>query len=699
VIHQLQSCHCCGAIQWLDRLAKEPTADDLEPACVRCGTVLRLHDSEADNSPAAAVALAACVLFLPAITLPFLRIEQFGHVAEKSLLAGVHSMFSGGAWFVGTVVLLFSVILPPTKLVALLTLSYVPQLLGRPRRAVFVYRAVEHLGRWGMLDVLLVAVLVAFVKLGDIVQFAPQPGLFVFGGFVLLSLLASVLFNPYYLWSDYSMVESADQPPPDSTASLQPPGRSADDSLGGLPSARWQRHRSRRWLWSLPVLAAVAVALAFYLTWADQGTLIQISFPDGQGLKQGDSLRYNGIIVGQVERVRLKDNLETVTVSVRLAPEADQLAREGSQFWIVRPQVGIQQVTGLETIVGAKYLMVLPAPADAPRQTEFVGLHEAPLIDALERDGLEIVLQAADASGLRRGSPVYYRRLRIGGVKQVALASDGSAIDVVTYIRPQFKDLIRQDTVFWMADGVRFEAGLTGFKVDVGSVESLLTSGIAMAVPAQPGDKVERGHRFALADEPDPEWLTWKPRLGTGTVPDNLPQPLQAMLQWTEDGRLWNSSRSRTAWLLPTDDGLLGPTDMLAAPADAVAGTPQLSTADRTLPLEASLQPRGKQIALLDVQLAGDRLLPMEFRTPQTPEDLLLVGDPTAPPTFVSAARLSSQQEIGLWQLERDLPISAGMHGATAVAVSDGAVIGILLVPRDGRPTVSVYQEDAPVTE
>lgn len=190
---RLSSCHCCGLAQRLP-----PVPSGWRPVCGRCGATLR-HVSRRRNDWTQALALAALCLYPPALLLPMLHLERLGHSQDSSLLAGVVTLWSDGHWLLGTVIFLFSVLLPLAKLVALWQLAG-PAL--RARRRAGWYHLVEFVGRWGMLDVLLVAVLVAFVKLGDLVIIAPGPGLLAFMAMVLLSLLAGLVFNPLLMWED-----------------------------------------------------------------------------------------------------------------------------------------------------------------------------------------------------------------------------------------------------------------------------------------------------------------------------------------------------------------------------------------------------------------------------------------------------------------------------------------------------------------
>jgi paraquat-inducible protein A len=148
-----------------------------------------------------AAALAALILYLPAVTWPMLRLERLGQVREDNLLGGIMSLMSTGHWFVGGVVLVFSVIVPPVKLLTLLTLGLGGAGFAQRHQAA-AYRLVEVVGRWGMLDVMLVAVLVAFVKLGGLAQIQAGPGLTAFALCVLASLIASLCFDPHCLWRE-----------------------------------------------------------------------------------------------------------------------------------------------------------------------------------------------------------------------------------------------------------------------------------------------------------------------------------------------------------------------------------------------------------------------------------------------------------------------------------------------------------------
>ncbi len=195
--YRLRSCHCCGLVQRVQAL--EP---DERAACVRCNSTIDSGSRSGQQSSARcfAAALGALILYVPAIFLPILEIEKLGHHHATSLLGGTMDLLLHGSWFVGIIVLLFSILLPLIKLLALLELSWIG--LTHQRHRAWTYRLVELAGRWSMMDVLLLALLVTMVKLGDLVSFRLGPAVLAFVMCVVMSMVASIVFDPHAIWED-----------------------------------------------------------------------------------------------------------------------------------------------------------------------------------------------------------------------------------------------------------------------------------------------------------------------------------------------------------------------------------------------------------------------------------------------------------------------------------------------------------------
>ena len=155
-----------------------------------------------ENQPAgrAAAAFGAFCLFWPAILMPILEVEQLGNRSSSSILCGIIELFQHGSYFVGGIVFLFSILFPLTKIVMLFELSCL-KVLKRGHKA-FTLRLMEKLGKWSMMDVMLLAFLVMLVKLGDLVEFQFGPAIIAFVGCVAMSMLASLSFDPHAIWDD-----------------------------------------------------------------------------------------------------------------------------------------------------------------------------------------------------------------------------------------------------------------------------------------------------------------------------------------------------------------------------------------------------------------------------------------------------------------------------------------------------------------
>jgi len=193
--------------------------------------------------------------------------------------------------------------------------------------------------------------------------------------------------------------------------------------MSGVPRATIERQpRRSSLLWIAPVLALAGLtAFLFVQVRAEHGPRIVITFTDAAGLKPGAELMLRGLHVGVVRRVELDSDLKTVLVRAELEPHAAGLASAGTKFWIVRPEVSLSRVTGLETLLGPRYIAVRPdeAPGAAPgkRARRFVGLTE-PVhgLEDSERIGFSIRLLAR--------SPVISRSYVCGILVRIALRFD-----------------------------------------------------------------------------------------------------------------------------------------------------------------------------------------------------------------------------------------------------------------------------------
>lgn len=191
--HSVRACHTCGLVQSI------PTLGDQERAhCVRC---LTPFSQPSDPSWTLAASIAALLLFPLAMSLPVLSIERFGISSSTDIWHGACRLLSNGHLMVGLIVLVCSICIPLIKLLGLVALTIAPR-RWRHRHRALTWRLIDAAGRWGMVDVMLVAGVVAAVKLGDLVTVSPGPGAAIYAMMVTLSLVAGATFDPQRMWPD-----------------------------------------------------------------------------------------------------------------------------------------------------------------------------------------------------------------------------------------------------------------------------------------------------------------------------------------------------------------------------------------------------------------------------------------------------------------------------------------------------------------
>src|SRR3954467_7598508 len=128
-----------------------------------------------------------------------------------------------------------------------------------------------------------------------------------------------------------------------------------------LPKARIKRRRLLRLVWIVPGIAIAIAAGLVYHRMQDYGPQITVTFADGGGMRVGQTpVRYRGVQVGEVTGVALSKDEKSAVVRIRLSRSGEGIARDGSEFWIVRPRVGFGQVTGLSTVLSGPEIAVKP---------------------------------------------------------------------------------------------------------------------------------------------------------------------------------------------------------------------------------------------------------------------------------------------------------------------------------------------------
>ena len=192
------ACETCGLVQRMEELQPGAAAE-----CCRCGSIIGKRKVNSVGRTAA-FSLAALILYVPANIYPILRMNYYGAYTENTVWDGCVKLFQDGQWLVAVIVFLASILIPLCKLLALFYLVVTAKIKStrRRQRRTLIYKVIEVIGPWAMLDVFLLSVLVALVKLEQLASVLPGPGLLAFTAVVVLTILASASFDPKLIWDE-----------------------------------------------------------------------------------------------------------------------------------------------------------------------------------------------------------------------------------------------------------------------------------------------------------------------------------------------------------------------------------------------------------------------------------------------------------------------------------------------------------------
>lgn len=189
----LLGCECCGLVSEMPAGAAR---------CPRCHFVLHAHKPNSLQRCSAYI-IAAAVLYIPANVLPIMSTASFIYGREQhTILGGIVELWKTGSWELSTIVFIASIAVPILKIVALALLVVTAQRRSRWRQLerASLYRLLETVGHWSMLDVFVVVLLVGMVRFGALANVEPSAGLLAFGAVVVLTMHASSSFDPRLIW-------------------------------------------------------------------------------------------------------------------------------------------------------------------------------------------------------------------------------------------------------------------------------------------------------------------------------------------------------------------------------------------------------------------------------------------------------------------------------------------------------------------
>jgi len=253
-------------------------------------------------------------------------------------------------------------------------------------------------------------------------------------------------------------------------------------------------------VWLVPFLALAISLWAAWQNYADRGTLIVISFENAAGISAGETeIRYRDVHIGEVESVEFAEGLSDVLVSARVDNTVAPFLDDDAEFWVVRPDVSVRGITGLDTVLSGVYIEGNWDTEADVAQTEFVGL-ETPNLTRASQRGTQIVLRAEDGGSIAAGAPVLHKGIAVGYLEEPQLSFNGRSVVVNAFIESPYDRRITTSTRFWDTSGFSVSLGANGVSLNVSSLASLIEGGIAFDTVVSGGRPIDNGHQFDIFD-------------------------------------------------------------------------------------------------------------------------------------------------------------------------------------------------------
>jgi paraquat-inducible protein B len=232
---------------------------------------------------------------------------------------------------------------------------------------------------------------------------------------------------------------------------------------------------------------------------SERGPVISITFTTAEGLEAGKTkIKYKDVVVGQVESIRLGDDLKHVVATAELSKDFDRFLNDKTRFWVTRAQIRGGTASGLDTLLSGAFIGVDPG-LGGQYTKKFTGLDVPPVVTT-DLPGRHFWLRSLKRGSLSIGMPVYYRQIQVGQVVSYGFSPDGHSVDVQVFIEAPHHAKITENTRFWNASGFDVSLSAKGLKIDTESLTSIVSGGLAFDVPEgmEPGKAADENAVFEL---------------------------------------------------------------------------------------------------------------------------------------------------------------------------------------------------------
>ena len=216
-------------------------------------------------------------------------------------------------------------------------------------------------------------------------------------------------------------------------------------------------------IWIVPFIALLIAGWLAYQYYSELGPQIRITFPKNEGLQAGQShIKYRDVPIGVINKIELQEDGEGVVVVARMDRSVTPYLNENSKFWIVKPEVGVSGISGLDTLISGTYINMF-AQKNGNYKENFAGLDHA--YRNIGGGEYFVLNTPRGDSSVKVGTPIYLKNVKVGQVEYVVLALDDASVDVIVFIDKRYVPYIHTDSKFWVRSTL--DAGLQNGNLDI----------------------------------------------------------------------------------------------------------------------------------------------------------------------------------------------------------------------------------------
>ncbi|MBG0756206.1 intermembrane transport protein PqiB [Vibrio cidicii] len=234
-------------------------------------------------------------------------------------------------------------------------------------------------------------------------------------------------------------------------------------------------------IWIIPILA-LAMGLWMLFQYVNStGPKITLILPTADGLEVGKTqIKALNVNVGVITDITLSENYDHIVATAQMSKDAERMLREDTLFWVVKPRIGREGISGLDTLLSGAYIQLQPGKVSTSKA--YFNVMDLPPIAPPDTKGLRLLLTSKEAGKLSVGDPVMYEGFTVGRVETTQFDVESKKAHYQLFVFAPYDKLVTSRTFFWLNSGVSLQLNAEGLEFSLGSVESLLKGGVTFGL-------------------------------------------------------------------------------------------------------------------------------------------------------------------------------------------------------------------------